>query len=128
MAFPLLYFNVLFIIVFMFMQPQAQKKNSEPGLIEAVGILDIILVPLIAIYASYSTSVPGVGIFVSLLILPLWVLFFVPVVLCMAYGIRTANFMKPVARKTRLVICSTTIIIRTVVGLYVFVGAVVAFS
>lgn len=110
------------------MQPQAQKKNSEPGLIEAVGILDIILVPLIAIYASYSTSVPGVGIFVSLLILPLWVLFFVPVVLCMAYGIRTANFMKPVARKTRLVICSTTIIIRTVVGLYVFVGAVVAFS
>lgn len=58
----------------------------------------------------------GIGMFMGLVVLPLWLLFSVPVIAMALYGIHSASKMTSAAKRFRLIVSYTVLVERVTIS------------
>lgn len=99
------------------MQPITQtpvKPQPQLGLLDAIIIFDLLIPPLtwLMVITAGPDGAPGIGIFIGLILLPLWILCSIPVVILAIHGIRSAARMEPKSKTIRRVLCWIDLLVR----------------
>lgn len=100
------------------MNQTTSQKQKQTGLLESILILDIILPFLIwLMLLGAGPDFAGAGMLVSLLVVPLWFLFCIPIIVLAACGIKSAKHMAtPAMQKLRLILSIIAIVERLAIA------------
>ena len=104
-------------------------KRPQPGLLESILILDLLL-PLFTWVVAIGSGEngAGIGILMGLVVIPLWLLCSIPVIALAVYGVYSASRMTDAGKLFRQIVSYAVIIERIVISTILIFALLGAFQ